>query len=235
MPTTLPLDPGDDVGGPLKPIAQFHDTPAPAAPAPAPAAARPAAQAAAPVAAVSKPTSATAPSRPATPSFAGGPLRTTLGPGLSLHPQHHAAKAAAATQVKPKRQKPFSDADFSDAWQQFIAANGSMQLLVNTMRAHPAARAAAETDTAKTDNLPTVRFAMAVDSEIQQQLMEDNMSTVLDFLSNRLENDDITIDITVHHGPTSPQTWTQKEILADLQKRIPDLDAFIDKLGLSLE
>lgn len=242
MPTIEPLDDGDDVGGPLKPIAQFSE-PAPAVPESAP---RPA----------SAPQTAPAPAartvapRPA-PVPAGGPrpvvhapvvvppagknrVRTNLdGKVLSIKPDAGKAAApqtqgrdgsAAPQAAQPAYAEPFTDDDLRGAWEGYIASHGHEQLLTNTMRAHPPTRQ---------DQL-SADLHMDVESQIQADLIAESMAAVLGYLRQTLRNGTVTLTTHIIEGLNSPSTWNEKEVLGDMIRRHPVLRRYIEGLDLTL-
>lgn len=246
MPTTEPLDDGDDVGGPLNSIAEFHQA-APAAPA-APAAVAAPAQ---PAPAAQAPRPARAPEVRSTPTPtpvpAGGPrpvvyspvvgrpqaagTRTSLDKKvLSIHTPKTgdtgAAPAAARAAEPTPADRPaaeFTDGQLAQAWTAYIDTHGQEQLLVHTMRAHQPTRRPGS-------------FALVteVDSDMQASQINEAMPRLLDHLHGTLGNYAVTLTVHVKDGPGSPSTWNEREVLADMLKRHPDMRRYIDELGLTL-
>lgn len=228
MPTTEPLDDGDDVGGPLNSIAEFHQA-APAAQAPRPARA---------------PEVRSTPTP--TPVPAGGPrpvvyspvvgrpqaagTRTSLDKKvLSIHTPKTgdtgAAPAARAAEPTPadRPAAEFTDEQLAQAWTAYIDTHGQEQLLVHTMRSHQPTRRPGS-------------FALVteVDSDMQASQINEAMPRLLDHLHNTLGNYAVTLTVHVKDGPGSPSTWNEREVLADMLKRHPDMRRYIDELGLTL-
>lgn len=246
MPTTEPLDDGDDVGGPLNSIAEFHQA-QPANPAPA---ARPAASPASPAPqAAGRTEGHHAPAPTPTPVPAGGPRPVVYGPVVG-RPQArgirtsldnkvlsiNAAKAAPATPsaVAPSAEtvasapadrpaSEFTAEQLAQAWTSYIESHGQEQLLVHTMRSHFPVRRAGS-------------FALdtEVDSDMQASQINEAMPRLLDHLHAALDNYSVTITVHVKDGPGSPSTWNEREVLADMLKRHPDLRRYMDELGLTL-
>ena len=229
MPTTLPLDPGDDAEGQLKPIAEFA-LPAPPRPAvtprqaPQPVASTPSTPAATPVAAAPQPVRTTL-RQPAAVAQPG--VRTSLhAPSLSLNRKHADAAAevhAEAAHVESHNARKFTDDELQKVWSAFIDQHAEDRLLVNTMRVSVPHRTA-------TDNV----FEMVVESEIQVELITEAMPKLLTALRTALRNDFITIQVRANDGESSPLTWNEREVLASMIERHPTVETFVDDLGLSL-
>lgn len=217
MPTNEPLDPGD-AEGQLKPIARFHE------PAPAPAASAPSGVAGPGV----QTDTAVARRHPApttaSPGHATNVRRTTLSaPTLRLRntaAAHSEEKGAPESHTSGK--KPFTDADLQERWQNYIDTHTSEQLLINTMR------------TAKPERIADRIYEIVVESEIQVELMTESMPGLIDELRKALDNDDFIIKVRANNGASSPITWNEREVLADISSRHPELQDFITKLGLTL-
>jgi DNA polymerase-3 subunit gamma/tau len=215
VPTTQPLDPGDDAEGQLKPIAEFKSAPSPQP------ASRPAAQ---PQQPKPQPQPQQVASRPVA---QGVGVRTTLhAPSLSLNRKHVDANSATQTQSVAhgeKQARLFTDDELTRAWTDFIENHAKDHLLINTMRvSHPQRTAVANT------------FEMVVESEIQVELMNESMPTLLSALRTALQNDFITIHVRANDGASSPLTWNEREVLASIIERHPSVKKFVDDLGLSL-
>ncbi|MGM9852446.1 MAG: hypothetical protein ACI30N_00540 [Muribaculaceae bacterium] len=249
MPTTEPLDDGDDVGGPLNSIAEFHQAqPANPAPAPRPAPAAAAAPASpAPQSAVRTEVHR-APAPTPTPVPAGGPRPVVYGPVvgrpqargtrtsldskvLSINtakaaptaPSADARSAETAPRDTDKPASEFTAERLTRAWTSYIESHGQEQLLVHTMRSHIPVRRAG-----------SFALDVEVDSDMQASQINEAMPRLLDHLHTSLDNYSVTIAVRVKDGPGSPSTWNEREVLADMLKRHPDLRRYMDELGLTL-
>jgi DNA-binding TFAR19-related protein (PDSD5 family) len=155
-----------------------------------------------------------------------GTIRTTLNaPSLSL--RRHNAAAAATTTAAPAAtehsNRTFTDAELAQAWTQYIENHATDRLLINTMRVSHPQRTGAE-------NV----FEMVVESEIQVELINEALPDLLASLRGTLQNDLIQIHVRANNGASSPMTWNEREVLADMIKRHPAIKSFVDDLGLSL-
>lgn len=241
MPTTEPLDDGDDEGQ-LKPIAQFSLpwTSEPAGTEVSPrAASQPAAPAAAEAHAPTVRPAGTAPQpqaqRPAaahpggiTPVSRPGRHTTIQAPSLSLRggvQRQEAEKSRKARAATVDAREEFQIEQFAASWQRFITINQTEVLLINTMRAHVPVRLG--------DQLTSTAFQMTVESDVQKQLVENFLPQILTHLRTELRNGEITITVEAN-GESSPQTWNEREVLADIARRHPTLTTFITDLNLTL-
>jgi uncharacterized protein (UPF0216 family) len=75
---------------------------------------------------------------------------------------------------------------------------------------------------------------MVVESEIQVELINEALPNLLASLRKDLQNDMISIHVRANTGESSPLTWNEREVLADIIKRHPAVKSFVDELGLSL-
>lgn len=229
MPTTKPLERGDDTGGQLKPIAAFTSLAAPRSAAGAPASVVAAAQAAAAAQRVAAQAAAQPqPAQAAAPSVqhvhaATSARRTSLGaPRLSLkgQPANQAPQNTAKATDAPGLDNPFTDSEFMAAWNTYIDQHATHHLLINTMRAAPPKRSSDST------------FTMTVESDIQVELMANAMNHLLDFMHNKLNNNTFKLIVQANAGASAPSTWNDREALADMMTRHPALKTLIAELGL---
>lgn len=136
-----------------------------------------------------------------------------------------AAPAARAAEPTPtdRPAAEFTDEQLAQAWTAYIDTHGQEQLLVHTMRAHQPTRRPGS-------------FALVteVDSDMQASQINEAMPRLLDHLHGTLGNYAVTLTVHVKDGPGSPSTWNEREVLADMLKRHPDMRRYIDELGLTL-
>ena len=228
-----PLSPSQNdsgVGeGQLKPIAAFTR---PAAPTPASANPptpthhqEPAAQGAAP-SPVARPATYTsaATSNTAVAEPPATNLRPKLRtPGLSLHKSPRAetqtATAAAAATV---RNTPFTDASVERLWRSYMQSHGTEHLLINIMRNCSPVRTA--------ENL----FRVDVENEVQLGLLNDRLTDINVYMRDNLANDNISLEAAIKDGPSSPKTWTEREVLDHMKRTNSEFTAFVEDFKLTL-
>lgn len=240
MPTTEPLDPGDDAEGQLRPIAHFGETAVqpprtlrpgdrvsgdvqpPQAPSTAQAAtstAQTVGQPQAPTAAPAAPVAAPAIHAPGSPR-----LRTTLGaPKLSLSGKTDRQQPKAAAQVAEKAHGDFTDQQFAESWARFISTHERSHMLANTMRA------------AMPERQSDGNFLMKVASEIQVEIMAGAMTELLDHLHGELGNEVFSLVVMADAANRTPLAWDDREALADMASRFPAFKDFVETLDLKID
>ena len=174
-------------------------------PAPAPAPAPP----------VPKRTVRTAPSTARTFSISGNSpaAAETSSPGIP----------GAAAQTAPQRSENYTREQLNQGWQEFMNANPTRHILVNTMRAS----FPAPTDT------PHI-YRIMVENDKQREEMLAAMPSILSYLRARLLNDRVSIEIELNQGEASPHTWNEREVLAHMLKNNPALQGFMDDFHLTI-
>jgi hypothetical protein len=60
------------------------------------------------------------------------------------------------------------------------------------------------------------------------------MPALLADLRASLQNDLLSIHVRANNGASSPMTWNEREVLANMIERHPSIKDFVDELGLSL-
>lgn len=80
----------------------------------------------------------------------------------------------------------------------------------------------------------TGNYNMTVESEIQVQIMAENMTRLLDYLHGTLGNDVFNVTVMANAGSASPMTWNDREVIADMVSRHPALGDLIKKLDLKI-
>ena len=183
--------------------------PAPAAQTPAPVAPQPQAAPVRRVPAgnpVARPTTRIMVNRPSTPAQAS-PAATDNAP--------------AATPAS-KRTAAFTMEDLHRAWKKYIETHPHEQLLLSSMRnAFPA-------------QVDSVTYRCEVESPAQMQVLEANMTPLLEFLRTEVSNDMLAIKVQVNEKITLPTAMTDREIVEDLMKRNPDFTTMVKDLDLTL-
>lgn len=217
-----PDESGSD-GGQLRPLESFStSSPAPQMAPPAAAGApahaeKKASPAPAPVSAASI-LHGSAPSAP-TPSYALG--------GLSLRNRHTVtAKPAAATatpQPTAKRDSAYTDADIESAWRAVGRAFPSEPMLTSVLEAAKPERGSAP------DMLSVV-----VGTDIQADAVRRFAPQIKAFLHDRLDNDNIELDVKVCQGDIPPSFWTEQQVLEHLVAEHPAVATMISKYKMRL-
>lgn len=240
-----PVSPSPNKGGNgegrLKPIAAREGAaaPAPAAPA-APIAAKPKQ---APAAAQAATAPAPAPKTTAAPKAAAqGATAATGGAGVTTHRTRpvgtpaigvprisirhgvHTESGESATPAQPqeKRSNKFSAEALNSAWETYINTHPTAHILINTMRASPP-----RLDTA-------THFMVLVQNQKQAELMEANRQSLLDYLHNALQNDEITFETAISQGSLPRHTLSDSELYEKMLEEYPALHSIAEDFKLRL-
>lgn len=128
----------------------------------------------------------------------------------------------ATSQPAVKRDTPIDTERLHAAWKEFMKANPSRHILVNTMRASFPSLTQGTT------------YRMMVENEKQHQEMTEALPAILKYLRETLANDLLEIAIEINQGEASPHTWNERQVLAHMIENRPILKDFIDTFGLTL-
>lgn len=60
------------------------------------------------------------------------------------------------------------------------------------------------------------------------------MQSLITFLRDAVGNDDLTLDIEINQGESSPHTWNEREVLQHMIESNPEMRELIDALQLSI-
>lgn len=151
--------------------------------------------------------------------------RPATPPRISLDPAANKTDEKAnheRSADKPKLDRKFNDAELQAVWQSYITANPTAHLLVNTMRV------------CRPVIIEDSRLLLIVESEPQAEQLKNAFHALLPYLRQRLSNDNITIEIELNQGTPSPRTWNEREVLADIAKRNPAVQQFIENYNATI-
>lgn len=150
--------------------------------------------------------------------------RTGSAQTFSISDRQGLADSPQATVEKPpeKLSTPFEPEKLHAAWQEFIKANPTRHILINTMRASFPAIVEGNT------------FKMMVENEKQHQEMAEALPAIHQYLRKTLKNDYVEILVEVNQGEASPHTWNERQVLSHMIEERPILKEFIDSFGLTL-
>lgn len=157
---------------------------------------------------------------------------------LSIH--GHAPEAAptaqATVQAAPKRANPVTLEAVIAAWNKFPELHPTEKILENTMReAQPSAgvMTVPQQSDGRTPVLPTAPLTVKVENDMQAELVRRFMPEITQYVRDAVENDSLEFQVEVNHGPASPSTWNEREVLAHMAEN-PELKAFMTDLKLNL-
>lgn len=205
--------------GQLKPIAATQPTQSNPQPQPAPP------KAEAPVSQPYRPAPAPTVAQVAEPSPAAPAISPRLRintPSLSLRRtvRHDDAPAAASQHVM--RAEPYTDDTVAAQWRAYIESHSTARLLINIMHNFAPVRVTGD------------KFRVDVENDIQRGLLAENLPDIITFMRDRLSNDSFSLEAAIKEGPSSPKTWTEREVLEYMKRTNPEFSAFVDEFKLTL-
>ncbi len=118
--------------------------------------------------------------------------------------------------------KPFTEENLINAWKAYADALTEEKLLKNTMSLY-LPKLLAET-----------LFEVEVNTDINKQYLEDNSASILAYLREKLQNDDVTMTIKIAEGNAIKKPLTSREIFDEMVKQNPSLQKLSDEFGLEL-
>lgn len=159
------------------------------------------------------------------------PHKLSLG-GLSIrrgtsHPQaqdqqESASPAQTSIPGRIHRSEPYTQDDFTAAWNAFIEKHPTSHVLINTMR---------------TSNLKMVeqdKYVLSVANSIQTEIFNNSVTDLLQFLRDMLHNDNITMKAVETTSEPSPDMWTEAQVYAYFLENTPGAKEFVEKYKLRL-
>jgi DNA polymerase-3 subunit gamma/tau len=208
------------------PTAPAATQPTPAAPAAAPAPVAPAAAVAPQPVAQPTPRTMTAPA----PQMR--PTGRVLAPSISIRIHHqpeqqaanNTATAATPAAAQQHRAAQYTEDAMKEAWQTFINAHLTEHILVSTMRTTPLLRIAQDSD----------QYKLIVQNEIQQNIFNEVMPSLLKHMRDSLSNDSFSISVEVNQGEAPPETWNERQLYDHMIKESKTFAAFVKNMKLKL-
>lgn len=144
--------------------------------------------------------------------------------GISISELKNEKKKEAASESKNKKNgfKPFTEENLINAWKTYADALTEEKLLKNTMSLY----------------LPKLieetLFEVEVNTDINKQYLEDNSTSILSYLREKLQNDDVAMTIKIAEGNAIKKPLTSREIFEEMAKQNPSLQKLSDEFGLEL-
>lgn len=120
------------------------------------------------------------------------------------------------------RKTPVTPEAFLRAWNDFIARNPSLHILVNTMRG------------AKPVDIGDNVYRIEVDHPAQLQAFEMSMPKVLESLRESLSNDLLSLKVEVNTSPVENRQLPPKEFLRQVVEENPAMAQFLTSLNAEL-
>lgn len=124
----------------------------------------------------------------------------------------------------PLRESPYTLEQLIKAWNEYRDLDLTKRIVYNTMRA------------SKPVENPGKKhcYTVTIEIETQREKLEEEMPNLLKFIHDKLSNDHITFELELNDGPSSPSTWSEREIIAHLSEENPNFKKFVQALKLSL-
>ncbi|MGN0238372.1 MAG: DNA polymerase III subunit gamma/tau [Lepagella sp.] len=174
-----------------------------------------------------QPASPAAPAQTATPAQTHTPAASAPAAGqrpASRRPQSFSLKKETDTRVVgiERQRQEFSDQDFMQAWNDYIATIPDQKILVSAMRV---GRPTRRNDT---------EYAVMVDHPAQQQAFEMGMTRLLAFLRERLHNDFLTIKAEINPAAETVKYLTPFEFLKKTAEVNPQLGEALKRLDIEI-
>lgn len=123
------------------------------------------------------------------------------------------------------RRKPVDREKLLGAWREFAASRPTQHILVNTMRASLPAQGEQASD----------EWIVTVENSAQQLELNKVMNDLQSHLRSAVENDMLTITVTINTGETSRRTWNDREVMARLIAERPEVKKFVNDFKLILD
>ena len=144
--------------------------------------------------------------------------------GISISELKNEKKKENAAESENKKNgfKPFTEQDLINAWKAYTDALTEEKLLKNTMSLY------------LPKLLADTLFEVEVNTEINKQYLEDNSASILGYLREKLQNDDVTMTIKIAEGNAIKKPLTSREIFDEMVKQNPSLQKLSDEFGLEL-
>jgi DNA polymerase-3 subunit gamma/tau len=163
-------------------------------------------------------------------SGAGRPKPSALGnkPRIMVNvpnpsaPTLQSVPASGGTQ--PRRMQPFTDEQLNAAWQDYIRQHPQERTLVTTM-------SYALPQHGDGDG----KYVMTVGSTTEQKNVEEHKEELVRFLSETLQNDQLSIEVQVSETPIeTPKILSPREVVEEIRQHNPRMTQFLKDFDLGL-
>ena len=129
--------------------------------------------------------------------------------------------AEKTTEVKQKRMNTFLESELIAAWKEF--AEGVEEKLIQNSMLFYLPKLVSDT-----------LFEVEVSTEINKQYLTDNSQSILAFLREKLQNDNVEMTIKISETQVNTQTSTPREIFDEMAEQNPLLQRLSNELELEL-
>lgn len=143
-------------------------------------------------------------------------------PRINRQPTTQQPQAAPTQNGTSNRTATYDETALIAAWDKYMAEHPTETILVHTMRACRPQRAEGD------------RWTVSVENAAQLDKLTLALPSLIPSLRNALNNDNVTIDVSVNEGEPSPEAWNEREILDHMVENIPDMRNFISEFRLTV-
>jgi len=143
---------------------------------------------------------------------------------LSLHGAHadQNRETAPTSVAATHRTTPYTPEALQQAWKAFADSCPTERILVNTMAG------------AQPQLTPAGTYVVTVDDSIQVETLNEFKPNILTFIHDSLQNDDFDFTAEVRIGESSPQMWTQRQVLEHMLQKQPEFAEMVRTLSITL-
>lgn len=143
-------------------------------------------------------------------------------PELTLRHRQAEQPKQVAVQESAIRETSYSDEAVTTFWQSYIQSHSAARLLVNVMR------------TCRPERTAVDHYRVAVENDVQINLLNENLQDINKFMRDSLLNDRFSLEPVIKDGPSSPKTWTEREVFEHMKRTNPEFESLVDQLKLTL-
>ena len=130
----------------------------------------------------------------------------------------------AAVEEKPVRTMPFSPEQLQEAWQNYIREHQQERAMITTMSYALPKQVGDD-----------VHYEMIVGSPTEQKNVEERKKSLLKYLCDALQNDQIALDVKVSDVPIdTPKILSPREVVEQIKQHNPNFTQFLKDFDLGL-
>jgi len=126
----------------------------------------------------------------------------------------------------PEKSEPLPEADLIDAWREYVQAIKEKKISLYSFLNLIVPKVMVENPSS---------FEVIVDSNFHQQAIENEKANLLDFLKEKLMVKKLNMVISISKTETQKKPYTAQEKYAHMKNKNPDVEKFVDQLGLGLD
>ena len=134
------------------------------------------------------------------------------------------AATTAAVEEKPVRTVPFSPEQLQEAWRNYIREHQQERAMITTMSYALPKQVGDD-----------VHYEMIVGSPTEQKNVEERKKSLLKYLCDALQNDQIALDVKVSDVPIdTPKILSPREVVEQIKQHNPNFTQFLKDFDLGL-